>query len=127
VVASEVRSLAQRSAAAAREIKALIQGSVDRVNAGMQHTESAGKEMATIVAEVESIGTLINRISTATSEQSSGIGEIGDAVGRIDEVTQQNAALVEQSTAAAESLREQAARLAQVVRAFKLAETAALA
>jgi len=127
VVASEVRSLAQRSAAAAREIKALIQGSVERVHAGMQHTEAAGKEVTTIVAEVESIGNLINQISAATSEQSSGIGQIGGAVSQLDQVTQQNAALVEQSTAAAESLREQALHLAELVRSFKLAETPALA
>jgi len=127
VVAGEVRSLAQRSAAAAREIKALIQGSVERVDAGMQYTESAGKEMAAIVTEVESIGRLINQISTATSEQSSGIGQIGRAVVQLDEVTQQNAALVEQSSAAAESLREQAARLAELVRSFKLADTRSLA
>jgi methyl-accepting chemotaxis protein len=127
VVASEVRSLAQRSAGAAREIKSLIQSSVDSVAAGSHQVGVAGTEMESIVAEVHRVNGMINEIATATSEQSMGIGQIGDAVSQLDQVTQQNAALVEESSAAAESLREQATNLAQLVRTFKLIDSTALA
>jgi methyl-accepting chemotaxis protein len=120
VVAGEVRSLAQRSAEAAKEIKSLIGSSVERVDTGARQVDAAGQAMDRIVAQVERVGTLIREISTSTAEQSTGIGQIGDAVAQLDQVTQQNAALVEESAAASESLRDQAARLAETVRQFKL-------
>jgi methyl-accepting chemotaxis protein len=122
VVASEVRSLAQRSAAAAREIKALIGASVERVEAGTKLVADAGGTMQDIVASVHRVNDIIGEISTATGEQSQGIGEVNGAVTRLDQMTQQNAALVEQSTAAAESLKEQAARLSSLVATFRLQE-----
>ena len=120
VVASEVRSLAQRSAAAASEIKGLISASTSAVDGGVRHVQGTGNTMQDIVASVQRVGDIIGEISAAASEQSSGIGQVGQAVGEIDRMTQQNAALVEQSAAAAESLREQAQRLAQVVQQFRL-------
>ena len=121
VVAGEVRSLAQRSAGAAREIKTLIQSSVETVDAGASQTELAGREMQAIVDQMQRIGGLIGEISTATSQQSLGISQIGEAVSQLDQVTQQNAALVEESSAAAESLRAQAVSLTELVRSFRLA------
>jgi methyl-accepting chemotaxis protein len=120
VVASEVRSLAQRSAEAAREIKALIGASVDRVEAGTKLVGQAGTTMNDIVASVQRVSQVISEISQAAGEQTSGINQIGSAVNHLDHMTQQNAALVEQSAAAAESMREQSARLAQAVGAFRL-------
>jgi methyl-accepting chemotaxis protein len=120
VVASEVRSLAQRSAQAAREIKELISSSVEKVDAGSRLVNDAGATMAEIVAQVRRVTDLIAEITSATLEQSSGIGQVNQAVTQLDQMTQQNAALVEQSAAAAQSLREQAGRLAQAVAAFKL-------
>ncbi len=120
VVASEVRSLAQRSAEAAREIKALIGASVERVEAGSQLVADAGSTMQEIVASVQRVSDIIGEISSATGEQSSGIGQVNGAVADLDQMTQQNAALVEQSAAAAESLRDQASRLASVVSGFQL-------
>jgi methyl-accepting chemotaxis protein len=120
VVASEVRSLAQRSAAAAKEIKSLIGTSVEKVESGSHLVDEAGKSMAEIVTQVTRVNDLIGEISSASTEQSTGIGQIGDAVNQLDQVTQQNAALVEESAAAAESLKVQAAQLAQVVSIFKL-------
>ncbi len=120
VVASEVRSLAQRSAAAASEIKHLISASATAVDGGVRHVQGTGSTMQDIVASVQRVGDIIGEISAAASEQSGGIGQVGQAVGEIDRMTQQNAALVEQSAAAAESLREQAQRLAQVVQQFRL-------
>jgi methyl-accepting chemotaxis protein len=122
VVASEVRSLAQRSAAAASEIKTLIGSSVQAVDGGVRHVEEAGAAMQEIVASVQRVGDIIGEISAAASEQTVGIAQANDSVGEIDRMTQQNAALVEQSAAAADSLREQAARLAQVVQQFRLAD-----
>ena len=121
VVASEVRSLAGRAAEAAREIKALIGASVDRVELGTRQVQDAGNTMTDIVRQVQQVSQLINEISHATTEQSTGIGHVGEAVAQLDQVTQQNAALVEQSAAAAESLKHQAAQLADAVRVFKLA------
>src|SRR3989344_8550341 len=115
VVASEVRSLAQRSAAAASDIKGLIQNSVTAVDGGVRHVEEAGTAMKDIVSSVQRVGDIIGEITAAASEQSAGIGQVNGSVGEIDRMTQQNAALVEESAAAAESLREQAARLSQVV------------
>ncbi len=120
VVASEVRSLAQRSAGAAKEIKTLIGQSVEKVDAGTRLVDDAGKSMTDIVAQVKRVTNLIAEISSASQEQSQGIGQVGDAVAQLDQVTQQNAALVEESAAAAESLKQQAARLAEVVGVFRL-------
>ncbi len=120
VVAGEVRSLAQRSATAAKEIKVLISESVDKVENGTRLVADAGRTMGDIVAQVRSVNELIAEISAASGEQSTGIGQIGDAVAQLDQVTQQNAALVEESAAAAESLKQQAAGLARTVATFKL-------
>ena len=120
VVAGEVRSLAQRSAAAAREIKSLIGASVERVEAGTQLVASAGSTMNDIVASVQRVADIIGEISTAAAEQSSGIGQVNRAVTDLDHMTQQNAALVEQSAAAAESLKEQAGTLTSLVATFRL-------
>ena len=120
VVASEVRSLAQRSAEAAREIKSLIGASADKVEAGSRLVGAAGESMADIVAQVKRVSDLIGEMDAATREQTQGIGQVSEAVNQLDQVTQQNAALVEESAAAAESLRQQAARLAEVVGVFKL-------
>ena len=121
VVAGEVRSLAQRSAQAAREIKTLIAASVERVETGSRQVDEAGRTMEDIVNQVRRVSDLIAEISTATNEQSGGLGQVGEAVTQLDRVTQQNAALVEQSAAAAESLKQQAARLVGAVAAFKVA------
>ena len=120
VVAGEVRTLAQRSAQAAREIKTLIQDSVGRVESGARLADTAGTSMAGIVDQVRQVSQLIGEIAGASQEQSKGIGQIGDAVNQLDQVTQQNAALVEQSSAAAESLQHQAAELARLVSVFKV-------
>ena len=125
VVASEVRSLAQRSAAAASDIKGLISNSVTAVDGGVRHVEEAGTAMKDIVSSVQRVGDIIGEITAAASEQSAGIGQVNQSVGEIDRMTQQNAALVEESAAAAESLREQASRLSQVVQQFHLADSMA--
>ena len=118
VVASEVRSLAQRSAEAAREIKTLIGVSVEKVESGSRLVADAGNTMTEIVASVQRVSDIIAEISAATAEQSNGIGQINTSVGELDQMTQQNSALVEQSAAAAESLRDQTARLGSVVAGF---------
>jgi methyl-accepting chemotaxis protein len=120
VVASEVRSLAGRSADAAKEIKSLIGTSVEKVEVGARQVNEAGASMDEIVAQVKRVTQLISEISNATAEQTSGISQVGDAVTQLDQVTQQNAALVEESAAAAESLRHQAAQLAEIVSVFKI-------
>jgi methyl-accepting chemotaxis protein len=120
VVASEVRSLAQRSAAAAREIKTLIGASVEKVESGSRLVGDAGATMGEIVASVQRVSDIIGEITTASRHQSEGIGAVNGAVGQLDQMTQQNAALVEQSAAAAESLKEQARRLSEVVGTFRL-------
>jgi len=122
VVASEVRALAQRSAGAAKEIKALIDTSVNKVETGSKLVQDAGTTMAEIVASVQRVSDIISEITAASSEQSSGIGQINTAVTQLDQMTQQNAALVEQSAAAAESLKDQADKLADAVGRFKLAQ-----
>ena len=124
VVASEVRSLAGRSAEAAREIKRLIQASVERVDSGTQLVQNAGATMGEIVASVHRVGDIVGEISAAAAEQSDGIGQVNTAVNQLDQMTQQNAALVEQSAAAAQSLREQAQRLTTAVQVFKLGHDA---
>ncbi len=123
VVAAEVRSLAQRSAQAAKEIKNLIADSVDKVNSGSTLVNQAGQTMTDIVDQVKHVTTLIGEISTASGEQSAGIGQVNTAVSQLDQMTQQNAALVEQSAAAAEGLRGQAQQLAEVVALFRLPQT----
>ncbi len=120
VVASEVRSLAGRSAEAAREIKTLIGASVERVEAGNRLVAEAGQTVGEVVAEVHRVADLIGEMSASSGEQSKGIGQIGDAVSQLDQVTQQNAALVEESAAAAESLQHQARALAKAVAVFQL-------
>ena len=122
VVADEVRSLAQRSGTAAREIKALIARSVEEIEGGALQVTRAGKAMDELVAQVGRVNVLVGEIASASNEQSQGIGQVGDAVAQLDQVTQQNAALVEESAAAAESLKVQAARLAELMGAFTIAE-----
>ena len=122
VVAGEVRTLAQRSAQAAKEIKQLINDSVAQVNSGTSLVGNAGSTMGDIVASVQRVTDIIGEIRAATSEQSQGIGQVSEAMHRLDQMTQQNSALVEESTAAADSLREQAARLIDVVAQFRLSE-----
>jgi methyl-accepting chemotaxis protein len=121
VVASEVRSLAQRSAAAAKEIKSLIQSSVEKVDSGTQLVTNAGVTMDEIVQGVQRVNGIIGEISTAAGEQSDGISQVNVAVTQLDQMTQQNGALVGESTTAAENLREQARRLAELVAVFQVA------
>ena len=122
VVASEVRSLAGRSAEAAREIKGLIGASVERVDAGSRLVHSAGGTMQEIVAGVQRVSDMMGEIAAATGEQSNGISQVNTAVNHLDQMTQQNAALVEQSAAAAQSMKDQAQHLAQVLAAFRTDE-----
>ena len=121
VVAAEVRNLAQRSSEAAREIKTLIQASVEQVEAGSQRVGEAGSAMQEIVKAVHDVRAVIDEIATAAAEQSQGLRTVNGAVAEIDGVTQQNAALVEESAAAASSMREQATRLTEAVSGFRLA------
>jgi methyl-accepting chemotaxis protein len=120
VVAAEVRNLAQRSAGAAKEIKELISDSVEKVDAGGKLVDEAGKTMEEIVTSVKHVADIMSEITAASQEQSSGIEEVNHAIAQMDEMTQQNAALVEQAAAAAHSMQEQAAMLAQAVSVFKL-------
>ena len=122
VVAGEVRSLAQRSAEAARQIKTLISDSVEKVESGSKLVSAAGQTMGEIVDSVKRVSDMIGEITVASSEQSDGITQVNEAVVQLDQMTQQNAALVEESTAAAESLREQAQQLATLVQAFRVDE-----
>ena len=119
VVAGEVRNLAQRSAAAAKEIKSLISDSVEKVDNGNQLVAQAGKTMSEIVTAIKRVTDIMAEIAAASAEQSTGIEEINGAVGQMDEMTQQNAALVEQAAASAESLLEQASVMSQAVAVFK--------
>ncbi|MGD0471811.1 MAG: methyl-accepting chemotaxis protein [Candidatus Velthaea sp.] len=124
VVAGEVRSLAQRSAGAAKEIKALIVDSVERANAGSALADHAGKTMDEIVAAVKRVTDIMAEISAASLEQGAGIGQVNTAIAQMDQVTQQNAALVEEVAAAAGSLQDLAQSLVEAVSVFKLAERA---
>ncbi|MBK0393185.1 methyl-accepting chemotaxis protein [Ramlibacter algicola] len=120
VVAAEVRGLAQRSAAAAKEIKTLIGDSVQQVEAGTRQVDDAGRTMQEIVDSVRRVSGLIAEIAAASQEQSSGIGQVNSAVAQMEQVVQQNASLVEEAAAATESLKEQAATLLQAISRFKL-------
>jgi methyl-accepting chemotaxis protein len=121
VVAGEVRSLAQRAASAAREIKGLIADSVGRTEQGAALVDEAGTTMQEIVASIQRVSDIVGEITTASAEQSQGVQQVGSAVTQMDHATQQNAALVEQSAAAAESLRHQSQQLVQAVAVFRLA------
>ena len=123
VVASEVRTLAQRSAAAAKEIKTLIGDSVEKVDAGAKLVDQAGATMEQVVASIRRVTDIMGEITMASQEQTDGIEQVNQAIGQMDQVTQQNAALVEESAAAAESMQDQAGKLAQVVSVFKLDRT----
>jgi methyl-accepting chemotaxis protein len=120
VVASEVRSLAGRSADAARQIKSLIISSVERVEQGATLVDQAGATMTDVVDSIRRVTEIVGEISTASAEQSSGVSQVGDAIAQMDQVTQQNAALVEEGASAAESLKEQAHELVQAVSVFRL-------
>ncbi len=120
VVASEVRSLAGRSADAAKEIKALINASVERVEAGTALVDRAGATMTEVVSSIKRVTDIVAEITAASSEQASGVAQVGEAISQMDQTTQQNAALVEEMAAAALSLKSQAEDLVQVVAAFKL-------
>lgn len=124
VVAGEVRSLAQRSAQAAREIEGLIKESVERVRTGSDMANKAGNTMEQIVSSVTNVSGIMSDISCASEEQSRGIDQIGQAVAELDATTQQNAALVQESSAASSSLEQQAAQLARLVSTFKLGSEA---
>ncbi|MBS0465637.1 MAG: MCP four helix bundle domain-containing protein [Proteobacteria bacterium] len=121
VVAGEVRSLAQRSAEAAKEIKQLITDSVQRVEQGSQLVDKAGNTMTEVVNAIRRVTDIMGEISAASREQASGVAQVGEAVTQMDQATQQNAALVEESSAAAASLNQQAGDLVQAVAVFKLA------
>ncbi len=125
VVAGEVRNLAQRSAQAAKEIKGLIGASVEKVETGSKLVADAGQTMSEIVGSVQRVTDIIGEITAAAGEQSDGIGQVNTAVSQLDQMTQQNAALVEESAAAAQSLKDQAGRLAEVVQQFRIGHDAA--
>jgi methyl-accepting chemotaxis protein len=120
VVATEVRNLAQRSASAAKEIKALIDDSVEKVGSGTRLVEQAGTTMHQVVASIKQVTDIVGEISAATQEQNAGIDQVARAVTEMDQTTQQNAALVEETAAAAATLRDQADRLEQVVSVFTI-------
>ena len=122
VVAAEVRNLAQRSAAAAKEIKTLINDSVEKVDAGNRLVSQAGSSMDDIVSSVQRVTSIISDIVMASQEQAAGINQVNDAITHLDETTQQNSALVEEAAAAAESLNEQVQRLIQTMSVFKLGD-----
>jgi methyl-accepting chemotaxis protein len=120
VVAGEVRSLAQRSAVAAREVKELIGDSMSKVESGARLVDTAGSTMKELLGSVGRVTDIISQISTAAGEQSEGVGQVNEAITQLDQMTQQNAALVEQSTAATESLKDQVLKLSEAVGTFKL-------
>ena len=124
VVAGEVRNLAQRSAAAAKEIKSLIDDSSEKVGTGSRLVQEAGSTMGDIVDSVRRVTDILNEISSASAEQSAGIEQVNEAITQMDTVTQQNAALVEEAAAASQSMQDQAARLSAAVAVFKLEQGA---
>ncbi|MEW6591768.1 MAG: methyl-accepting chemotaxis protein [Pseudomonadota bacterium] len=124
VVAAEVRNLAQRSAGAAKEIKALIEDSVNKVEAGGKLVNQAGETMEDIVTSFQLVTDIVGEISNASREQSTGIEQVNEAIAQMDNITQQNAALVEEAAASSETLQRQAERLAELMRVFKLSQTA---
>ncbi|MFH7041253.1 methyl-accepting chemotaxis protein [Paucibacter sp. JuS9] len=126
VVAGEVRNLAQRSADAAKEIKTLINTSVERVEQGTSLVDQAGATMSEVVQAIQRVTDIMGEISAASAEQTSGVTQIGDAVSQMDQATQQNAALVEESAAAAESLRVQAEELVRAVAVFRVGGSASV-
>jgi methyl-accepting chemotaxis protein len=121
VVAAEVRSLAQRSGTAAKEIRSLITASVEQVQQGSVQVDKAGETMEAVVHAIRRVTDIVGEISSASVEQSQGVAQVGDAVTQMDQTTQQNAALVEQSAAAAESLKAQARQLVDSVAVFTTA------
>jgi methyl-accepting chemotaxis protein len=121
-VAAEVRTLAQRSAAAAKEIKQLITDSVGKVDAGGKLVDAAGRSMDDIVASVKRVAAIMGEITAASAEQRGGIEAVNMAITQMDEMTQRNAALVEEASAAAQSMRDQAKNLARTVSAFELGQ-----
>jgi methyl-accepting chemotaxis protein len=123
VVASEVRSLAGRSATAAKEIKGLVLDSVQKVEHGTKLVNSSGEELKQIVASVDRVAGMVAEISSAAQEQSAGIEQINKAVSQMDEITQKNAALVEESSASSESMAQKAGELKEAVSRFKIDET----
>jgi methyl-accepting chemotaxis protein len=127
VVASEVRNLAQRSAGAAKEIKALIGDSVGKVGEGSRLVQEAGTTMEDIVTSIRRVTDIMGEITAASQEQEAGIEQINRAIGEMDSVTQQNAALVEEAAAAAQSLQQQSSQLEQVVSTFRIAGAKAAA
>jgi methyl-accepting chemotaxis protein len=124
VVATEVRNLAQRSAAAAKEIKVLIDDSVEKVGSGTKLVVQAGSTMSDVVASVKQVSDIVAEISAATTEQNAGIAQVHQAITQMDQVTQENAALVEQTAAAAQAMQDQAGGLAQAVSAFRIDSSA---
>ena len=127
VVATEVRNLAQRSAAAAKEIKTLIGDSVEKVDAGSKLVDQAGATMHAVVNSIKQVADIMGEITAASQEQTAGIEQVNQAISQMDQVTQQNASLVEEAAAAAESMQEQAGNLVQVVSIFKLTAKYAVA
>jgi methyl-accepting chemotaxis protein len=125
VVASEVRNLAQRSASAAKEIKVLIDNSVEKIRLGTDLVQQAGTTMTTLVGDVHQVTQIVGEIAVASREQSEGIEQVNQAIAQMDQVTQQNAALVEEAAAATQSLQDQAGELAQTVSIFKIDESGA--
>ena len=123
VVASEVRNLAGRSAQAAKEIKTLIQTSVDRVAQGSQLVDQAGETMTDVVSAIQQVSAIVGQISAASTEQDTGVSQVGQAIVQIDQATQQNALRVQQSTVAADSLQQQSQELLQAVAVFQLERT----
>jgi methyl-accepting chemotaxis protein len=120
VVASELRNLAQRSAGAAKEIKALIGDSVDQVDGGGQLVDEAGQTMQLIVTSVRQVADIMSEITAASQEQSMGIEQVHEAIGQMDQMTAQNAALVEQAAAAAQSMQDEAVALSRALAVFTL-------
>jgi methyl-accepting chemotaxis protein len=123
VVAGEVRNLAQRSAAAAKEIKTLISDSVDKVNDGSRLVGEAGQTMQEIVTSIKRVTDIMAEISAASVEQSSGIEQVNTAISQMDEITQQNSSVVQQAASAAAALQEQAQVLVEAVNRFRLDES----